>query len=45
MHVTIAEFVFLVDTCEGDDVKVIWKGDHNLQEKKTSEYDSDDISE
>ena len=34
-----------IEACEGDDVKVAWKGYHNLQETNKSENDSEDISE
>ena len=41
----LLNYFLKIEACEGDDVKVVWKGNHNLQEKKTSEYDSENIRE
>jgi len=41
-----AEFGFSkIEACEGDAVKVIWQGFHNIQETKNSKGDSEDIGE
>ena len=44
--VITAEFGFSqIEACEGDRVKVVWLGWHNIQETNTSDCNSDDIGE
>mmetsp|Transcript_2313 Transcript_2313/g.4951 ORF Transcript_2313/g.4951 Transcript_2313/m.4951 type:complete len:115 (-) Transcript_2313:14-358(-) len=42
----IAEFgISRIEACEGDDVKVVWKGYHNIQETSEGKCDSEEIGE
>merc|ERR1711957_1022659 len=42
----IAEFgMSHIEACEGDDVKVVWKGYHNIQETSEGKCDSEEIGE